>query len=147
MLYQLSYALKPHYQLSTFSQWNFAAKQRRCNLLQATLFTGRRRSREGQLAQKSHVGRGDRRWFSSVARNRQPQAQTFHLGSARWLLFPEGNMRLSPVFVARSHLSRTTVSLTWGTTHSSLRLLHDNGCKHVILNWQRTGAVQVKPTR
>ena len=28
MLYQLSYALKPHYQVSTFSRGNFAANQR-----------------------------------------------------------------------------------------------------------------------
>src|SRR5277367_4203680 len=44
MLYQLSYALKPHYQVSTFGRWNFAAKQRRCKLLPSILFLGQHRS-------------------------------------------------------------------------------------------------------
>jgi hypothetical protein len=35
MLYQLSYALKPHYQVSTFSRGNFAAKHQQRMLLQA----------------------------------------------------------------------------------------------------------------
>ena len=38
MLYQLSYALRPHYQVTTFSRGNLAAKQRHCKLLQSLCF-------------------------------------------------------------------------------------------------------------
>ena len=43
MLYQLSYALKPHYQVSTFKPLNFAANPRLCKLLQ-TIFFGAQKS-------------------------------------------------------------------------------------------------------
>ena len=42
MLYQLSYALKPHYQVTTFSRGNFPAKQRHCKLLQSLCFSAQR---------------------------------------------------------------------------------------------------------
>jgi hypothetical protein len=33
MLYQLSYALKPHYQVSTFGEWKIHSNHRQSNLL------------------------------------------------------------------------------------------------------------------
>src|SRR5271154_3376695 len=85
MLYQLSYALKPHYQVSTFGRGNFAAKHRQYNPLQANPIC------RATFATESTIRNG----------------------------YP-GFMRLSPISTARSHLSRTTVSLTWGTPQSSL---------------------------
>jgi hypothetical protein len=54
MLYQLSYALKPHYQVSTFGGVNFVAKPWQRKLLHSTAFTVDTRSRTVTL--KSHNG-------------------------------------------------------------------------------------------
>jgi hypothetical protein len=50
MLYQLSYALKPHYQVTTFSRGNLPAKQRHCKLLQSLCFSPRHPVRDSQLS-------------------------------------------------------------------------------------------------
>jgi hypothetical protein len=40
MLYQLSYALKPHYQVSTFGRWISGHKQQQRRVLQSAASTG-----------------------------------------------------------------------------------------------------------
>ena len=151
MLYQLSYALRPHYQVTTFSRGNLAAKQRHCKLLQSLCFLPIAPLRDSQpslivesFRRKKRLKRRPLRLENCLAYSCLFRTITRHLGRPRFCRVSAAFTQLSPTSVVRSHLSRTTVSLTWVNTHSSLNLLHDNGCKGSFLSWQRTGAAQPK---
>ena len=133
MLYQLSYALKPHYQVSTFGLSNFH--------LQITTVQS--------LTRIAFLLKNSRSIWRSLPRKHENRTQRIEPEMACLTqLDIAGNNTSSisgtvndpclsciaihlPVLhsAARSHLSRTTGSLTWGIHNSSLRLLHDNSAK------------------
>jgi hypothetical protein len=115
MLYQLSYALKPHYQVSTFGRLYspFNKRQRKLLLLIASV-AERLSHRLASVSQTSHkifrLGTGDLdigAGFIAALRH------MFHFGMhGRIRRFGDNFTHQSRIIIGLSHLSRTTVSLT-----------------------------------
>jgi hypothetical protein len=136
MLYQLSYALRPHYQVSTFGPTNretdFAFNQRQRKLLYGLSLPRQWKKRRSQRRHGSTPHHRYRKHATLRLRSFSKRTRKVPLREDRFIPNLAGIDAETRAIIEFSHLSRITVSLTWGTTHSSLRLLHWNRCNHLF---------------